>query len=193
MMLCFFNNLMVQLGMSSALQTLCGQSYGARQYQMLGIHLQRSWIVLFFSSICLIPLFIFTAPILKLLGQEEKISEMAGYISLLFIPVIFAYGVSFSCQRFLQSQSKNAIIAYLAAFSIALHLILSWLLTMKYKFAIPGAMAATILALWIPNVGQLAFVICGGCRKTWKGFSFLAFNDLWLVVKLSVSSGVMLW
>lgn len=179
--------------MSSALETLCGQAYGARQYQMLGIYLQRSWIVLFFSSVLLLPLFIFTAPILKLLGQEETISDMAGYIALWFMPVIFAFSVSFTCQMFLQAQSKNLIIAYLAAFSVVLHVILSWLLTVKYKLGIPGAMASTILAYWIPNMGQLLFIICGGCRETWNGFSSLAFKDLWLVIKLSVSSGAMLW
>ncbi|KAK8610045.1 hypothetical protein V6N13_026589 [Hibiscus sabdariffa] len=31
-----------------------------------------------------------------------------------------------------------------------------------------------------------------GCKETWKGFSMLAFKDLWPVVKLSLSSGVML-
>uniref|UniRef100_A0A6P4AVD4 Protein DETOXIFICATION n=1 Tax=Ziziphus jujuba TaxID=326968 RepID=A0A6P4AVD4_ZIZJJ len=182
----------ILLGMSSALETLCGQAYGARQYQMLGIYLQRSWIVLFFSSIILLPLFIFTAPILKLLGQEDTISDMAGYIGLWFIPVIFAFSVSFTCQMFLQAQSKNMIIAYLAAFSLVLHLILSWLLTVKYKFGVPGAMASTMLAYWIPNMGQLLFVICGGCRETWNGFSSLAFKDLWHVIQLSLSSGAML-
>lgn len=103
----------VQLGMSSALQTLCGQAYGARQYHMLGVYLQRSWIILFFSSIFILPLFIFPAPILKFLGQQETISEMVGYVAMWFIPFLFAYGVSLTCQMFLQSQSKNMIIGYL--------------------------------------------------------------------------------
>lgn len=67
------------------------------------------------------------------------------------------------------------------------------ILTMKFKFGIIGAMISTIVAYWRPNVGQLMFVICGGCKETWKGFSSLAFKDLWPVVKLSLSSGAMLW
>jgi Na+-driven multidrug efflux pump len=42
-----------QLGMASALETLCGQSYGAKQYHMLGIYLQRSWIILFACAVML--------------------------------------------------------------------------------------------------------------------------------------------
>ena len=179
--------------MASALETLCGQAYGANQYHMLGVYLQRSWLVLFISAIFLLPLFIFTTPILKALGQEEAIAQVAGTISIWLIPVMFSFIPSFTCQMFLQAQSKNMIIAYLAAFSLTIHALLSWLLTVRYKFGIPGAMISTILAFWIPNVGQLTFATCGGCRETWKGFSFLAFKDLWPIIKLSLSSGAMLW
>ncbi|KAL4607198.1 hypothetical protein ACB092_09G157400 [Castanea dentata] len=182
----------ILLGMASALETLCGQAYGAKQYDMLGVYLQRSWIVLFSSSIFLLPIYIFTTPILNILGQDESIAEAGGYISHWLIGVMLSFIVSFTCQMFLQSQSKNMIIAYLAAFSLAIHLLLSWLLTVKYKLGIPGALSSTLLAFWIPNIGQLMFIMCGGCRETWKGFSSLAFSDLWLVLKLSMSSGVML-
>ncbi|GMP98127.1 hypothetical protein CsSME_00046132 [Camellia sinensis var. sinensis] len=182
----------ILLGMASALETLCGQAYGAKQYHMLGVYLQRSWIVLFICSICLLPIFIFATPILKALGQEDSIAEMAGTIARWSIPVVFSFIPSFTCQMFLQAQSKNMIIAYLAAFSLSIHVLLSWLLTVKCKYGIPGAMTSTILAFWIPNIGQLAFVICGGCPETWKGFSFLAFKDLWPIIKLSLSSGAML-
>ncbi|CAI0385059.1 unnamed protein product [Linum tenue] len=183
----------VLLGMASALETLCGQSFGAKQYHMLGVYLQRSWIVLIMCAILMLPIFVFTTPLLELLGQEAYIAEVGGTISLWLIPVMFSSIASYTCQMFLQAQSKNVLIAYLAAASMTIHLFLSWLWTIKYRYGIPGAMISTILAYWIPNIGQLFFVTCGGCRETWKGFSFLAFKDLWPVVKLSVSSGAMLW
>lgn len=182
----------ILLGMASALETLCGQAFGAKQYHMLGVYLQRSWIVLILSAVLLLPLFFFTSSILKALGQEDYIAEVAGNISLWLIPVMFSFIPSFTCQMFLQAQSKNMIIAYLAALTLVIHVFLSWLLIVKYKFGIPGAMMSTILAYWIPNIGQLMFVTGGGCRETWKGFSTLAFKDLWPVIKLSLSSGVML-
>ena len=183
----------MQLGMSSALGTLCGQSYGAKQYEMLGVHLQRSWLILFISSIALLPIFIFTSPILKALGQEEAIAEVAETISLWIIPGLFSFVLSYTCQMFLQAQSKNMIIAYLAGFSLAIHGFLSWLLTVKYKFGLSGAMLSTILALWIPNIGQLIYIFGGWFPETWKGFSMLVFKDLWPIIKLSLSSGLMLW
>ncbi|KAL0453320.1 UNVERIFIED_CONTAM: protein DETOXIFICATION 21 [Sesamum latifolium] len=185
----FANGLL--LGLASGLETLCGQAYGAKQYHMLGIYLQRSWIVLTVCTTLLLPVYIFAAPILKALGQDEDIAEVAGTIALWFIPVIYSFIVSFTCQMYLQAQSKNMIIAYLAVFSLSIHIFLSWLLTIKYNLGIAGTMISTILAYWLPNVGQLIFVISGGCRETWKGFTTLAFKDLWPVVKLSLSSGAM--
>ncbi|KAG5589165.1 hypothetical protein H5410_039679 [Solanum commersonii] len=182
----------ILLGMASGLETLCGQSFGAKQYHMLGLHLQRSLIVLTITTTLLLPLFLFTTPILKALGQENDIAQVAGVVSLWFIPVAYAYVVSFACQMYLQAQSKNIIIAYLAAITLIIHAFLSWLLTIKYKFGLTGAMISTILAYWIPNIGQLVYVMGGWCKDTWTGFSFLAFKDLWPVVKLSLSSGVML-
>ncbi|KAK1404566.1 Protein DETOXIFICATION [Heracleum sosnowskyi] len=182
----------VLLGMSSALGTLCGQSYGAERYDMLGLHLQRSWLILFICSIVLSPVFIFTNPILVALGQEESIAEVAGTISLWLIPGLFSFMVSYTCQMFLQAQSKNMIISYLAAFSLASHVFLSWILTVKYKFGLSGAMVSTILAYWIPNIGQLIYIFGGWCPETWKGFSMLVFKDLWPIIKLSLSSGVMI-
>ncbi|KAK8342642.1 hypothetical protein V6Z12_A08G245400 [Gossypium hirsutum] len=158
----------VLIGMVSALETLCGQAFGAKRYHMLGIYLQRSWLLLFLTTSCLLPLFIFTTKILIALGQDEKIAIVAGYIGHWFIFIMFSMIISFTCQMFLQSQSKNMVIAYLAAFSIGTHICLSWLLTMKLKYGLIGALLSTILAYWIPNIGQLIFVTCGGCKDTWK-------------------------
>ncbi|XP_050387240.1 protein DETOXIFICATION 21-like [Argentina anserina] len=182
----------IMMGMASALQTLCGQSYGAKIYHMLGVYLQRSWIIMTTTALLLVPVCFFISPIFKALGQDKTVSEVAGHIGIWTIPGVFALVVSFTCQMFLQSQSRNVVIGYLATFALIIHILLSWLLTVKFKFGIPGVMVALITSYWIPNVGQLLFVLCGGCPETWKGFSTLAFKDLWGMIKLSLSSGVML-
>ncbi|GFQ08682.1 protein transparent testa 12 [Phtheirospermum japonicum] len=182
----------ILLGMNSGLGTLCGQAYGAKQYHMLGIYLQQSWIVLTTTTIILSPLFVFASPILKALGQDEHIADVAGNIALWFIPVIFSYAASFSCQMYLQAQSKNHVISYMAVYSLLQHVFGSWLLTVRYAFGVPGAMVSTILAYWIPSFGQLVYVMFGGCPDTWTGFTTFAFKDLGPMIKLSLSSGAMI-
>ncbi|WOK96768.1 hypothetical protein Cni_G05475 [Canna indica] len=117
---------------------------------------------------------------------------MSGTVSLWFIPVLFSFVWSFTLQMYLQAQSKNIIITYLAFATLALHVFLSWFLVMKLEMGLAGVMIAMIFSMWIPVLGQLAFVFFGGCPVTWTGFSFAAFTDLWAIIKLSLSSGVML-
>ncbi|KAH6828642.1 MATE efflux family protein [Perilla frutescens var. hirtella] len=181
----------ILIGMSSGFGTLCGQAYGAKQYHKLGIYLQQAWIVLVSVAAILCPLLVFAAPVLKALGQDEHIAETAGPIALWFIPLTFSFAVLCACNIFLQSQSKIIVLSCLSAVSLLVHISLSWLLTVRYKFGITGAMISTTLAYWMPNVGQLIYIISGGCRETWSGFTMSAFNDLGHTVKIAVSSSLM--
>ncbi|KAJ4807072.1 Protein DETOXIFICATION [Rhynchospora pubera] len=182
----------ILLGMASALETLCGQAFGAKQYHMLGVYLQRSWIILFACVILLVPVFIFATPLLELLGQDKAIAKEAGIICLWFIPVIFSHIFNFTFQMYLQSQSKNMVISYFSVFSFMFHLFLSWLMVIKFSWGLHGAMIAMCISMWFPVIGQFIYVLCGGCPETWKGFSWSAFSDLGLVAKLSLSSGLMI-
>ncbi|XP_048575223.1 protein DETOXIFICATION 21-like [Triticum urartu] len=182
----------ILLGMASALETLCGQSYGAKQYHMMGISLQRSWIILTGCAVLMLPILIFTEPLLVSIGQDPVISAVAGTISLWYIPVMFANVFSFTLQMYLQAQSKNMVITYLAFVTLGLHVFLSWLFTVRLHLGLSGVMTSMVIAMWIPVFGQLIFVFFGGCPLTWTGFSFTAFTDLVPILKLSLSSGVML-
>ncbi|KAG6400264.1 hypothetical protein SASPL_137089 [Salvia splendens] len=75
------------LGMASVLEMLCGQAYGGKQYHLLAIYLQRSWVVLSLSSVALLPLFVFLEPMLKLVGQPAPLAELAGQVALWMIPM----------------------------------------------------------------------------------------------------------
>ncbi|KAL4196420.1 hypothetical protein AMTRI_Chr04g246110 [Amborella trichopoda] len=180
------------LGMASALETLCGQAFGARKYHMLGVYMQRSWIVLFICALLLLPMYIFATPILKLTGQTAEIAELAGSVSIWFIPQHFAFVFLFPLQRFLQSQLRNMIIAWIAVGSLLLHVGLSWGLISGLKLGLVGAAWTLNFAWWVPVIGQFAYACCGWCPQTWTGFSREAFSGLWEFLKLSSASGIML-
>nr|GMD00314.1 protein DETOXIFICATION 24-like [Ipomoea batatas]GME12281.1 protein DETOXIFICATION 24-like [Ipomoea batatas] len=182
----------ILLGMSSATETLCGQAYGAGQYHMMGIYLQRSWIVDFITLTILLPFFIFATPIFKLLGQEESIADAAGYVSYWFIPFIYNFVFSFTIQMYLQAQQKNMIIAWLSVAQFVIHIPLSWLLVYQFEFGVPGAMIAITISSWFVVIGEFVYILGGWCPNTWKGFTMDAFKDIFPVVKLSISSGLML-
>ncbi|XP_038905500.1 protein DETOXIFICATION 27-like [Benincasa hispida] len=180
------------LGMASALETLCGQAYGAKKFHMLGIYMQRSWIVLLLCCILILPIYIFSTPVLKLLGQPSDLAEMAGKVSVLFVPLHFSFAIQFPLQRFLQSQLKTAVIAYVSLVALVVHILVSWLLVYGLKLGLFGTAITINISWWVLVFGLLFYTVCGGCPRTWTGFSVEAFSGLWEFVKLSTASGIML-
>ncbi|XVE74970.1 hypothetical protein DITRI_Ditri12bG0060700 [Diplodiscus trichospermus] len=180
------------LGMGSALETLCGQAFGAGQLDMLGIYMQRSWVILNSTALILSLLYIFAAPILKLIGQTTSISKAAGIFSIWMIPQLFAYAVNFPMAKFLQAQSKIMVMAVIAGAALVLHTIFSWLLMLKLGWGLVGA-AIVLNASWILiDLAQFLYIISGTCGRAWTGFSWKAFQHLWGFVRLSLASAVML-
>ncbi|CAN6854849.1 unnamed protein product [Brassica oleracea] len=185
-------NLGLLLGMASALETLCGQAFGAKKHHMLGVYMQRSWIVLFFCCLLLLPTYLFTTPVLKFLGQPDDIAELSGVVSLWAIPLHLSFALSFPLQRFLQCQVKNHVTAYSAAVSLVVHFLVCWLFVNGLKLGVVGTMATISISWWVNVSITLAYSVCGGCPLTWTGLSSEAFTGLWEFLKLSASSGVML-
>ncbi|GLJ41652.1 hypothetical protein SUGI_0862030 [Cryptomeria japonica] len=81
--------------MGSALGTLCGQAFGAGKIQLLGVYLQRSWLILLGTAVLLIFIYIFASPVLKLLGQENDVADLAGEYALWMLPQLFPYALYF--------------------------------------------------------------------------------------------------
>ncbi|KAE7999993.1 hypothetical protein FH972_004365 [Carpinus fangiana] len=180
------------LGMASALETLCGQAFGAKKYHMLGVYMQRSWIVLFMCCVLLLPLYLFASPVLKLLGQPSEVAELSGRVTMWMIPLHFSFALQFPLTRFLQSQLKTAVTAWVSLVALVVHVILSWLFVYRLQLGVVGIAVTLNFSWWVLVFGLLSYAVCGGCPLTWTGFSTEAFSDLWDFVKLSAASGVML-
>lgn len=182
-----------QLGMGSAVETLCGQAYGARKYDMLGVYLQRSTVLLTATGIPLAVIYIFSKPILIFLGQSTSIASAAALFVYGLIPQIFAYAVNFPIQKFLQAQSIIAPSAYISAGTLVVHLLLSWLAIYKLGLGLLGASLVLSLSWWIVVAAQFVYIVTSErCRHTWKGFTMKAFSGLPEFLKLSTASAVML-
>ncbi|XAR55388.1 hypothetical protein NMG60_11035444 [Bertholletia excelsa] len=183
----------LMLGMGSAVETLCGQAFGAHKYEMLGIYLQRSTVILTATGVLLTLIYVFCKPILLLLGESPEIASAAALFVYGLIPQIFAYAVNFPIQKFLQAQSIVTPSAYISAATLVLHLALSWLAAYKLGLGLLGASLVLSLSWWIIVAAQFLYILKSEkCRHTWSGFSVQAFSGLPGFLKLSVASAVML-
>ncbi|XP_042459372.1 protein DETOXIFICATION 27-like [Zingiber officinale] len=182
----------LMLGMASAMETMCGQAYGARKFHMLGIYLQRSWIVLFLCAVLLLPIYLFATQALLLTGQPPDLAAQAGAVSLLFIPTHFCFVFLLPLTRFLQCQLKNNVNAAFSFTALLVHVFITWLFVSRLKFGLVGTALTLSFSWWAAAAMLFAYVVGGGCPDTWKGFSLEAFVGLWDFTKLSAASGVML-
>ncbi|XP_027170643.1 protein DETOXIFICATION 40-like [Coffea eugenioides] len=183
----------LMLGMGSAVETLCGQAFGAKKYEMLGIYLQRSTVLLSLTGVLLTIIYVFSKPILIFLGQSPDIASAAALFVYGLIPQIFGYAVNFPIQKFMQAQSIVQPSAYISTATLVLHLVLSWLAVYKIGLGLLGASLVLSISWWIIVIGQFIYIVKSEkCKRTWTGFTLQAFSGLWGFFKLSAASAVML-
>jgi MATE family multidrug resistance protein len=160
--------------MSNALATLCGQAYGAGQFQNAGIYLQRSWIVLLTTCILLLPIHLYATPILKFLGQEKEIADLAGKYAILVIPYMFSYAINLPLMKFFQAQSKVNVIMYISIVTLLIQNCLLYIFINVFDFGIIGLAMASNISGWIFSVALVIYAI-GWCKEGWNGLSLKAF------------------
>lgn len=180
------------MGMASALDTLCGQSYGAKQYHMLSIHMQRAMLILLIVSIPLATIWAYTGTILMAVGQDPEISQEAELYARFMIPSLFAYGLLQCLVRFLQTQNIVFPMMLSSGITTLLHVLVCWFLVFKSGLGSKGAALANSISCWI-NVLLLALYVkfSSSCSKTRTGFSKEALHNIPSFLRLAIPSAVM--
>ncbi|CAI0451565.1 unnamed protein product, partial [Linum tenue] len=181
------------IGMGSALETLCGQAYGAKQYAMLGVHAQRAMLVFGILSIPISVLWVFTGPILGVLKQDPEISAMAGESAPWLIPSILPFGILQSQTRFLQTQGITVPQMATTAVGCLVHGVVCWVLVDKLGMGNSGACLANGVTYWVIVIVLAGYIkVSSSCRETWKSFSLEGAKGVLSFLKLGVPSAFMM-
>lgn len=182
------------MGMASALDTLCGQLFGAKQYHMLGIHTQCAMFVLLVVSIFLAIITANTKLVLIALHQDQEISEGAGLYARYMIPSVVAYGQLQCLVKFLQTQNIVFHMVLSSGVAALIHILLCWIFVFKFELQIRGAALANSISYWI-NVVLIALYVktSSCCSETWTGFTVDALHNVLAFLRISIPSAIMLW
>lgn len=132
--------------MASALETLCGQAFGAKQYHLLGIYMKRASFVLYLVCIPVAAVWWNMDSLLMFLGQDPRISELAGLYARNLVPTLFAVATLQPLVKFLQAQSVVLPMALFSATTLLLHISLCWFLILKLGIGYRGAAIASNLS-----------------------------------------------
>ncbi|KAL4309843.1 hypothetical protein GQ457_01G004430 [Hibiscus cannabinus] len=182
------------IGLSGALETLCGQGFGAKIYRMLGIYLQSSCMISCFFSIIISILWYYTESILILLQQDVQISKTAALYIRYLIPGLFAYGFVQNILRFLQTQSIVMPLVWFSVILMSIHCGVAYALVNCTVLGFKGAPLAASISLWISFLSLSVYVfLAKEFEKTWEGFSLESFHCLITNLKLALPSAAMVW
>ncbi|XP_075498273.1 protein DETOXIFICATION 41 isoform X2 [Primulina tabacum] len=180
-------------GMASAVQTVCGQAYGAKQYGAMGIICQRAIVLHIGAAVMITSLYWFSGPALKAIGQSHSIAAQGQVFARGLIPQLYAFAISCPMQRFLQAQNIVNPLAYMAVGVFFLHVLLNWLVVNVFDYGLVGAALTLSFSWWLLVIIQGIYIrFSPSCKETWTGFSSSAFKGIWPYFKLTVASAVML-
>ncbi|KAK4490544.1 hypothetical protein RD792_001226 [Penstemon davidsonii] len=179
-------------GLSCALETLCGQAYGAGHYQKVGIYTYGSVIWLFVACVPVCLLWIYTDKLLILIGQDPLISVEAGKFAIWLIPALFPYAILQSLVRYLQTQSLIMPMLWGSLASLCFHLPLCWAFVFKLNLGNAGAALSISISYWL-NVIILGIYVkySSTCSKTRASFSKDVFLTMGEFFRFAIPSAVM--
>jgi MATE family multidrug resistance protein len=182
------------MGFASSLETLCGQAYGAKQYEMLGIYLQRGLFVLHITAIPFAFVYGYMGQILVCLGQTRTISYEAGKFARWMIPALFAQASAQPLIRFLQAQSLVYPMMATSVLSVVCHVPLCWSLVYETALGFEGAAISMSICNWINAILLYLYVgFSPSCRRTRASLSWEALHGTRSFLHLALPSTAMVW
>ncbi|KAI3785234.1 hypothetical protein L1987_44349 [Smallanthus sonchifolius] len=128
--------------MASTLVTLCGQAYGAPEYQRLGTYTYTAMISLVLVCFPISILWVYIDKHLILLSQSPSISVEARKISVWLIPTVFPYAILQLMMCYLLSQSLIFPMLWSSVAVLVLHVPICWALVFQLGFETAGAALA---------------------------------------------------
>ncbi|RXH90266.1 hypothetical protein DVH24_032623 [Malus domestica] len=183
----------IMLGMASAVQTVCGQAYGAKQLPAMGIICQRAIILHLGAAVLLTFVYWWSGPILIAIGQTEDIAEQGQVFARGIIPQLYAFAINCPQQRFLQAQNIVNPLAYMSFGVFLVHILLTWVVVYVVDYGLMGAALTLSLSWWLLVITYGIYILVSPmCKETWTGFSWKAFRGIWPYFKLTLASAIML-
>ncbi|KAL2531623.1 MATE efflux family protein [Abeliophyllum distichum] len=179
-------------GMSSALETLCGQAYGAKQYHRVGTFTYGAIICLFLVCLPISILWIYTDKLLILIGQDHSISIEAGKFTIWLIPALFPYAILQSLVRYLQTQSLILPMFLSSIATLCFHLPICWAFIFKLNLGNTGAAVSIGLSYWFNVILLWLYVkYSPSCNRTRAPFSKDVFQTVCEFFRFAIPSALM--
>ncbi|OAY23130.1 protein DETOXIFICATION 48 [Manihot esculenta] len=152
-------------GLAMGMEPICGQAYGAKQWKLLGLTLQRTVLLLLSTSVPISFMWLNMKRILLWCGQDQEISSVAHTFILFSIPDLFFLSLLHPLRIYLRTQSITLPLTYCSAISVLLHVPLNFLLVVHFKMGIAGVAIAMVWTNLNVFIFLFSFVYFSGVYK----------------------------
>ncbi|KAJ3127755.1 hypothetical protein HK098_005872 [Nowakowskiella sp. JEL0407] len=181
----------IGIGMATALDTLCSQSYtGSSDPFALGKHLQRSIVIMALLSIPIATLWFYAQELLILLGQDPQVSYMAALYARYNIFGLFPLLVYECIKRYLQSQgimkANLQIILVVVPFNMLMQYVLVWSPFSIGYIGAPIAISLSYILMMLMGILYIAFI---DGYEVWGGWDWKEALD-WYKLMEFLSLGI---
>ncbi|KAL2247004.1 protein DETOXIFICATION 1-like [Sesamum indicum] len=179
-------------GLVCGLETLCGQAYGAKQYDKLRIYTYSAIFSLALVCIPVCVLWLFMEKLLVLMRQDPLVALEAQKYSLWLIPALFGGAISKPLIRYLQTQSLILPMLLSSFVVLCCHVPTSWALIYRLHMGSTGAAVATSISNWLYVIVLVLYIkFSTSCKYTRLVFSVDAFRAMRPFFRLALPSAVM--
>ncbi|KAL1203571.1 Protein DETOXIFICATION 12 [Cardamine amara subsp. amara] len=180
------------IGLSCALDTLCGQAYGAKLYRRVGV---QTYTAMFCLALVCLPLSLIWFNMEKLLvflGQDPSIAHEAGRYAAWLIPGLFSYSILQPLTRYFQNQSLITPLLITSCVVLCLHVPLCWLLVYKSGLGNVGGALALSLSNWLYAIILGSFMYySSACSATRAPLTMEIFDGVGQFFKYALPSAAM--
>ncbi|GFQ05094.1 mate efflux family protein dtx1 [Phtheirospermum japonicum] len=184
----------ILLGMASALETISGQAFGAKQYEKIGTQTYTAIFCLIIVCIPLSILWIYMGHVLVFVGQDPQISNEAEKFMTWLIPALFGYATLQPLIRYYQMQTMVFPMLVSSIVTLSFHVLVCWALVYKAGFGNLGGAVAMGISMWLNVTILSVYMICScKCAKTRAPISMKVFEGIMEFFRFAIPSAVMIW
>ncbi|KAG9132482.1 hypothetical protein Leryth_008418 [Lithospermum erythrorhizon] len=176
-------------GLAMGMEPICGQAFGAKKYNLLGLALQRSVLLLLLVSFPIALLWFNMKNILLFCGQDETIASHAQEYLIYSLPDLFAQSFLHPLRIYLRTQSITLPLTWCASISIILHLPINYFLVTKLTLGIKGVALSAVWTNFNLVILLIIYILISGVHtKTWEGLSMECFKGWKSLLNLAIPS-----
>lgn len=187
----FGNSLIAGLG--GALQTICSQAYGAKDFDALGVALQQAILILTVVCSFITVFWMYCEHVFIYLGQSEEISHDAAKYLLFLAPGLFGFSTAACIQNWLFSQQITLPSIISSIIVALLHPIWNYLFIIYLDFGYIGAAIAVSSSKCLECLILISYLLFSNILiKTKFELSIRAFYNWNIYLKIAIPNLLMM-